>query len=188
MLFAGHGWHLLEILGVFVTSIAGIWVAEALRGRPGVKAGPLPRGRSLWLVALFGVVAASMHFEVMPQHFRESALYGSFFLVAAVLQIGYSGWLLARPARALLVVGAVGNASVALLWLFTRTVEIPLGPAAGTREGYGVLDSVCSGCELLLAVVASAILLRERSTRRAQRQPDPVWEKQDLAASASHPG
>jgi hypothetical protein len=162
VLFAGHGWHLLEILGVFLTSIAGIWVAETLRNRPEHETRMLRRGPLLWVVALSGVAASGLHLRVMPEHFKESALYGSFFLVSAVLQIVFSGWLLARPARVLLAIGAVGNLTVALLWLFTRTVEIPLGPAAGAREPFGVLDVTCSSLEFLLAAAALIILLTSR--------------------------
>ena len=165
VLFAGHGWHLLEILGVFLTSIAGIWVAEALGHRPALERRQIRRQPLLWLVAAFGAAAGAIHLLVMPEHFRESALYGTFFLVSAVLQIVYSGWLLARPARALLVIGGAGSLSVAGLWLFTRTVEIPLGPASGTREGFGVLDTVCSTLEFLLAAGALIILLRDRVER-----------------------
>jgi hypothetical protein len=93
VLFAGHGWHLMELLGFFLTSIVGIWAAEVLRHRPHGNPAQIRRGPLLWLVALFGAAAGGIHLAVMPEHFEESVLYGTFFLACALTQIAYSGWL-----------------------------------------------------------------------------------------------
>jgi hypothetical protein len=170
VLFAGHGWHLIELLGFFLTTIAGVWAAEVVRRRPAAATPKLRRGPLLWLVTLSGAAAGAIHLFVMPEHFKESALYGSFFLVCALLQIAYSGWIVVVGSRVLLAVGAAGNFALALLWLFTRTVEIPLGPAAGTKEAFGALDMSCAGVEILMAVGALA-LLRARSQYRASAIP-----------------
>jgi uncharacterized integral membrane protein len=163
VLFAGHGWHLIEILGFFLTSIVGVWLAEVVRRRPRSNSVVLRQQPLLWLVGLFGAAAGAIHFDVMPEHFEESALYGSFFLVSAILQIAYSGWLVVSRSRVLLVVGAIGNTALAALWLFTRTVEIPLGPAAGDKESFGALDVACSALEILMAVGALTLLYRSRA-------------------------
>jgi hypothetical protein len=122
-------------------------------------------GRStlLPLVALAGAAAACVHFVVMPEHFEESALYGAFFAVAATSQLVYSLMLLARPSRSLLVAGALGNITIVGLWLVTRTIGIPLGPAAGTTESVGGLDVLATIFELTTAI--GAILLIRRRGR-----------------------
>ena len=56
----------------------------------------------------------------MPEHLREFWLFGLFFAGSGVLQAAWAGWVIARPERAALVVGAVGNAAIVALWLVTR--------------------------------------------------------------------
>jgi hypothetical protein len=182
VLFAGHAWHAIEIVGVALVSLLGIWMFEGLRRKPqprdaGNPAGasirriraaePFPTGRQpiLRLVALAGFAAGAIHLAVMPEHFKESLLYGTFFLVSAMIQIGYSAWLLLRPSRSLLVVGAAGNLAIVLLWIITRTVAIPAGPDAGETEAFGLLDVLCSLCEVAMAVGALVLLYGVR--RRA---------------------
>jgi hypothetical protein len=120
------------------------------------------------LVALAGAGAAGVHFVVMPDHFEESWLYGSFFLVAALAQLGYSAWLLARPSRELLIAGVVGNLSVVVLWLVTRTIGIPLGPAAGDVEPFGGLDLLAAVFELT-TVVGGIVAIRNWRPMRGVR-------------------
>jgi len=107
------------------------------------------------LPALAGVsaLAAGIHGAVCPEHFGESALYGSFFLGVAAGQLAFAALVLTRPSRRLLALGLGGNAAVVLLWLLTRTVAIPLGPAAGTTEEIGALDLVASVAEASIVVL-----------------------------------
>jgi hypothetical protein len=181
-----HLWHIIEGVGFLVTSLGGIAVAEFIQGRrvhaSGAafqRVGPATGGVSaggarssvatavgvvgrrqflLPLVAVADAAAAGVHFVVMPTHFQESLLYGGFFAVAATMQVVYSVWLLARPSRALLTAGAVGNLAIALLWLYTRTSGIPLGPASGSTEPFGALDTLATGFELVGSVGAFALL------------------------------
>jgi hypothetical protein len=127
------------------------------------------RSTLLPLVALAGSAAAAVHFVVMPEHFQEATLYGAFFAVAASAQLVYSMLLLARPSRTLLAAGVVGNITIVLLWLVTRTIGIPLGPAAGTTEGFGGLDVLATIFELTTAIGAIALLRRPWPLERANR-------------------
>lgn len=127
------------------------------------------------LVALGSAAAASVHFVVMPTHFKEAAIYGSFFAVAASLQVAYAVLVLARPSRALLVVGLVGNLLVIVLWLVTRTVAIPLGPAAGTTEAVGGLDILATAFESLIVVSAASLLCRGKQERLTAALRPGTW-------------
>lgn len=178
-----HGWHLLEGVATLVFTLAGIWVAEFVQGRRRRRPAEsgfreeLARARSLRRTLLPLVVitccgAAAVHFAVMPEHFEESALYGTFFLVTALVQLVYAGLLMFRPSRPLLVAGAIGNAAVILLWLFTRTVAIPLGPGAGTTEEFGGLDILASAFELITFLGAIALL---RTGRADEAAPPKTW-------------
>jgi hypothetical protein len=171
-----HLWHIVEGLGFLVISLGGIAFAEYVQSRKragGTSIEPRSAARRgatlLPLVALAGVAAAGIHFVVMPEHFEESTLYGLFFAVTATTQLLYSGWLLARPSRALLTAGAVGNIAIVVLWLVTRLIGIPLGPGAGTTEEFGGLDILASGFELTVAFGAIALIRRPLPTARAHR-------------------
>lgn len=121
------------------------------------------------LVAVAGAAAAAVHFVVMPEHFEEAALYGTFFAVAATSQLIYSVLLLARPSRILLAAGAIGNTAIVVLWLITRTSGIPLGPGAGDVESVGGLDILATIFEVTTAVGAIALLWRRSPMVRAIR-------------------
>src|SRR5438309_7575091 len=85
---------------------------------------------SLWLLVLATLVAAVVHAQVAPEHFKESPLYGSFFLGTAVAGLGYAVWVLSRPARWLYAAAVAANVSILALWLFTRLIAVPVGPGA----------------------------------------------------------
>jgi hypothetical protein len=171
---ASHGLHIVEGLLTLVVFLGSIWLAEYLqarkrktanRGASDAKTNPrIPRDALLLVLVLAGVVAVGVHYAVMPEHFEESSLYGTFFLVAATAQLAYSGVVLLRPTRPLIVAGVAGNVALALLWLFTRTIEVPLGPSAGSKESIGILDVIATAAEILAAAAAVGIL--RRSARR----------------------
>ena len=119
------------------------------------------RSRSPWLAlsGLCSVVAALVHVVVMPSHLDEYWLFGLFFGVLAALQLGYAGLLALRPSRGLLAAGALVNAATVGLWLVSRTVGLPIGPAPGVPEPVGPLDVLSTAAELVL-VVATACALR----------------------------
>jgi hypothetical protein len=165
---SNHVWHIVEGLGFLIVSLGGIALTEYIqaRRRAGGPRNPTPssdrRAATLLpLVALAGAGAAGVHFVVMPEHFEEATIYGLFFLFAATSQLLYSAWLLVRPSRSLLAVGAVGNIVIVGLWLVTRLVGIPLGPGAGTTEEFGGLDLLATGFELTV-VIGAIILIRRR--------------------------
>src|SRR5215203_6437605 len=90
-----------------------------------------PRG-VLYMVAALSLLAALIHLWVAPEHFEEWWGYGAFFLVAAAAQVLYVPLVLLWPTRIVLLLGIAGNLAIAVLYLLTRTVGIPLfGPEAG---------------------------------------------------------
>ena len=111
-----------------------------------------------WLVlaAVASAGAAAVHITVTPEHFRESALYGAFFVCAAAAQLGGAALLVLRPTRVLVSATAAGNVGIVVLWLVTRLVEVPIGPGVGATEPFGGRDITASVCELL-AVLGSLL-------------------------------
>lgn len=123
-----------------------------MQHQPNTELPTMTRSKT-WLYAAAGLstLAGLLHLLVMPEHFEEWLGYGLFFLVVALAQLVYAVLLLRWPAsRALLVAGIVGNTTIVGFWAFTRTVGVPLGPAAGEVEAIGAIDTLSKLIELAL--------------------------------------
>ena len=123
--------------------------------------------RVLYAAAALSLLAALIHLWVTPEHFKEWWGYGTFFLVAAAVQVLYAPLVLVWPTRMVLLGGIGGNLAIVALYLLTRTVGIPLfGPGAGEVEGAGFVDLCATASEVGIAVALGAALLRETTTER----------------------
>jgi hypothetical protein len=113
-----------------------------------------------WLAGL-SIAVASIHAAVVQEHLAEFALFGMFFAVAALWQalwaIALLGW---EPSRALLKWSVLVNGGIVVLWVASRTVGLPLGPDAGTREAIGAIDVLATIYEI--ALVAGSLLVLRR--------------------------
>jgi hypothetical protein len=119
----------------------------------------------LGALAALSVGAAAIHFAVIFEHFDEYSLYGVFFLVLAWAQLVWPAVLVAlslaaRRLAAWLWLGIAGNAIVLVVYFSSRSIGLPIGPDTKTVEAWGGLDLVCSIEEILLIVIAAAILAR----------------------------
>lgn len=120
----------------------------------------LPRARSYplqLLTALFWM-AAAIHVVASASHFGEWWLFGIFFAVLAAWQASWGILLYRDPSERALITGAGVNTGVALLWLVTRTVGLPLGPEIWTPEKIGVLDVAATVDELSIAALGLALV------------------------------
>ena len=125
------------------------------------------RERTLCVAAALSLLAALIHLWVMPEHFEEWWGYGTFFLVAAAVQVLYVPLVLVWPTRMVLLSGIAGNLAIVALYLLTRTVGIPLfGPEAGEVEGFGFVDVCATASEVGIAVALGAALLRNATSER----------------------
>ena len=102
---------------------------------------------------------------MIKEHLAEYWLYGVFFVVVALAQMAWAIWVARRPARMLLIAGAVGNSLVAGTWVLTRTVGALVGPAAHEKATVGFGDTVSTGFEVLIAVGAIVLLRRDWTSR-----------------------
>ena len=144
----------------------------------------------LGAMAALSAGAAAIHFAVMFEHFSEYSLYGVFFLVLAWAQLVWpvilvtlafltwspararparfpAGWsrsglspLAARRVAVWLWLGIVGNAGVVVIYFSSRSLGLPIGPDTTQVEAWGGLDLVCAVEEILLVVIAAAVLAR----------------------------
>jgi hypothetical protein len=144
--------------------------ARRARAQPAPRhAAPAPAfgtGRTglVGVVVACSVGAAAIHGAVIGEHFRESALYGWFFVLAALAQLLWAALVARRADRDLLLAGALGNTLVIVLWAVTRIAGLPLGPEPWRPETVGPPDAFATLLEVGL-VTGSLALLRINAFR-----------------------
>lgn len=97
--------------------------------------------------------AGLIHLAVTKEHAEEWWLFGVFFLGLGAAQMLWAVVVLARDDVPLRRVVAGANVAVALLWLVTRTIGIPIGPEPWQPEATGRADVLCTLLELALVAV-----------------------------------
>jgi hypothetical protein len=117
---------------------------------------------NLWLYAGagFSALAGLIHIIVTPEHIGEWIGYGLFFVVVWTCQLLFALILIVfRPIRReILWAGILGNLAIIVVWAFTRTIGVPLGPMAGGTEPIGTLDVLSKIAEMgVIACLAGAI-------------------------------
>jgi hypothetical protein len=115
-------------------------------------------------LAALSIAAAAIHFAVMGEHFAEYVAFGVFFSVVAWSQAVWAVGVIVLPSRRLLLVGLVGNALVILVWLFSRTTGLPIGPEAGAPEPAALVDVLSTILEVAIVAGTAMLLLRGRPT------------------------
>jgi hypothetical protein len=124
------------------------------------------------LTAFVSAVSAWVHAAAIRPHLEEYRPFGVFFIIITALQVAWTFGILLRPGRRLFVLGAIGNAALALLWLVSRTKGLPIGPEPWTPEAVGWADLLSTVCEVV-AAVGSVVLLRQPESRRLASTSDP---------------
>lgn len=111
----------------------------------------------------------------MAAHFGEYWLFGLFFALITPLQLLWA-YLASRPnvRDDVLVAGALGNLLIALVWLLSRTVGLPIGPDAWAAETVHVPDVVATLDEITIALLV-AVTLRPAAVRGGRRLLPAAW-------------
>ena len=127
----------------------------------------------LLLLATAGLSAgaAGIHFGVVPGHLAEDRLAGYFFIAVAIAQALWAILLSHYPRRQLLVVGAVANVMVAVLWLVVRVYGSPLGASPWTPEPFGLTDGMSAAFEVASAITVWVLCSRRRPPVRRIAAP-----------------
>jgi hypothetical protein len=157
-----HQVHLLLLLGGWALTIVTWQFRRQLFGRSATHS----PGEVLVAVTAT-LFSAGTHLLVTPEHVALGAAYGAFFVTVTAAQLLWSVVYLWRPDDRTLVVGAVGSALVAALWLETRFVGLGVGPLPAGRESFGVPDVLCTLTEVVLVVLAVRLVRRRRGSRAA---------------------
>ncbi|GAB4048653.1 hypothetical protein GCM10028775_13800 [Catellatospora paridis] len=111
--------------------------------------------------------AGLIHLTVVSEHVAQWWLYGVFFILLGVAQMGWAVDALAGDLLPIPRPFAAVNAAVVGLWLLTRTTGLPIGPEPWRAETVGAADLLCSVLEVL--VVALLVLAIHRPSVQEPR-------------------
>jgi hypothetical protein len=109
-------------------------------------------------LALASASAALTHVMAASHHFSEWWLFGTGFVVMAVLQLVNAIALERTRWRVAVGAAVLINAPIVVLWVWSRTLGLPFGPEAGEAEAVGVADALCTVTEVALMGGAIALL------------------------------
>ena len=169
-----HGGHdAIGLIAALVLLIGGgYFTVRAYRARPAPMGVPAASARpshspalsrspeiarSLGVVlAGFSAGAAVIHLAAAPSHYLEIGDLGAGFVIAAAFQAWTIRWWLAGSTGRTALIGIVGNLTIMLAWLYTRTIGLPVGPFAGGPEPIGYPDGASVVFELLLVAGLAA--------------------------------
>jgi hypothetical protein len=107
-----------------------------------------------------------IHATVIGEHLAEYPPYGWFFLAVTLFQVTWGVVVLITPTRTWLAFGIVSNSALLVIWLWSRTSGLPIGPDPGMAEAIGLPDVVCCLYEILLVATAVATLSVRPLARR----------------------
>jgi hypothetical protein len=111
-----------------------------------------------WQLSAASFGAAGIHFAIIVPHLNEFRPYGYFFFAVAWFQAIWAVLVIGSEDRRLLVAGLVVNAVVIGIWVWSRTVGLPIGPEPGTPEEIGAADSISTGLEAVIVVWTTLLL------------------------------
>ncbi len=146
-------------VGSTTGAVMGPWIAY-LRSHPGPSA-----------LAILSFGAGAIHFAVSPDHFGEWAPYGVAFACLGWFQLLWAAAYLVRRARPWATAAIVVNAGAILVWAWSRTIGLPIGPAPGSTEPVGFADALSSCFEAALGfgLLAGGTALAARVARQPAR-------------------
>jgi len=119
------------------------------------------------VAAIGSVLAAFVHYAVVPEHLSEWWAFGVFFSAIGMFQLIWAVLAYTGNERPLLLSGLAVNLGVLALWVVSRTAGLPFGPEPGEAEAVGVLDVLSGVAEL--ALVGGILLALRRPRPKAER-------------------
>ena len=107
-------------------------------------------------LAALSAGGAALHIAVAPEHMSHHWTMGTSFYAAAAFQLLWAVLLLARPTRAVVVWGAVGQAASVAAYLVVHSVGWPFGPEAWQPEPHELAGVTCCALESAAALATLA--------------------------------
>src|SRR5215471_5643686 len=117
------------------------------------------RGLVCWMAAAASVASAAIHFSVIGEHYQEAWYFGVFFMVAAWAQVGWAVGVIVRPTRRILIAGAALQLLLVVIYVWSRTAGLPIGPEPWKPEDVSFLDVMSTLLEVVAAGSALVLIL-----------------------------
>jgi hypothetical protein len=138
-------------------------------GRPAAPERPAIVADGVKIVAWLSIAAGAIHAIAMIDHFSHWWAYGVFFMVLTYGQVLWGIGLLRKPTTDRnLVLGAYANLAIVCVWLYSRTIGVPLGPQVGP-ERVGTMDVAATLDQLFLAAYVAVIVRPDLRIRHGLR-------------------
>ena len=123
-----------------------------------------------WVVAGLSTGAAVIHFAMVPVHGGGSLVDPLGFAVAGWFQLCIAGLAITgRTGRTTWIASALGNLAIAGLWIWSRTVGLPIGQHEGIVEDVGAIDLMAQALGVGAAIVSARLALAPGGGARAPR-------------------
>lgn len=118
------------------------------------------------VVALTG--SAAVHATVIGEHLDEWPLAGWFFVTITLAELFLALAVIVAWSRRTAMAVVVTSLGTVAVWLVSRTVGLPLGPAeVRAAEAVGAPDLACCALELAAAALVAPWAVRRWSQRRS---------------------
>ena len=124
------------------------------------------RGRALVVASVASLSAGAVHAAAVGAH-AEHPIAARVFIAVAIAQIGWGAVALARPGRALAVLGAVINLVLFGGWVLAKTKGLSFVDGLDVAEPVQFADSLAAGLALLSGLAAGWVALG-RPVRRGR--------------------
>jgi hypothetical protein len=121
----------------------------------------------LTAIALASIGAGAIHVAAAVTLGSDSSQNLVFFLAVAVAQIVWGAVALVRAPRWWLALGVLGNLLVAVTWVVSRTVGLPVGEYAGVVLPVAFPDALATALEAVIVVGATGLMIRGGGPARA---------------------
>jgi len=122
------------------------------------------------MVAWLSIAAGLIHAIAMVDHFTHYWAYGVFFLALTYGQVLWGVGVLRRNVDdRTLTIGAFANLAIVAVWLWSRTIGVPIGPEAPGTEPIGSMDVAATIAQLALVAYVAVIVRPDLRVRRGLR-------------------
>ena len=113
-----------------------------------------------WVVAGVSTGAAVIHFAMVPAHAGGNLIDPLGFAVAGWFQLCIAGLAISgRAGRPTWIASLLGNLVIAGLWVWSRTLGLPIGEHAGIVEDAGAIDLMAQALGVAAALLSARLVL-----------------------------
>ena len=131
-----HDLATLAVVVVILAVGAAEVVLSIVRRRRGGPSAPVPAATwAGWVAAACSIAAAVIHLAVIEEHLAEYVPFGIAFALLAIFQLAWPLAYLPRPTRALALAAVVINLGAVVVWVWSRSWGLPIGPEPGRAGG-----------------------------------------------------